>query len=196
MIIIISPPESSRTDRSLVRAMLEGGIDRFHLRWPDADERQIEAFFEVMPKELNNKISVHFRYGQKDRVPPVGAHFSESLRKRGATKSHSGVISASFHSVKDLVTSGSDFDYAFLSPIFESTSKPGYVPTLSLESLAESLLDVPTKVIALGGISSERLEKVKELGFAGAAALGSIWEALDPVLAALTLKETWSKLHA
>jgi thiamine-phosphate pyrophosphorylase len=36
------------------------------------------------------------------------------------------------------------------------------------------------RVIALGGVDEDRLETVRELGFAGAAVLGAVWRSADP----------------
>lgn len=36
-------------------------------------------------------------------------------------------------------------------------------------------------MLALGGVTGDRLAQIAELGFAGAAVLGCVWEAEDPV---------------
>jgi len=38
-------------------------------------------------------------------------------------------------------------------------------------------------VLALGGVTPDKFEKLAELGFSGAALLGSIWGAPDPAVA-------------
>lgn len=59
-------------------------------------------------------------------------------------------------------------DYATLSPIFPSASKPGYGPTLGPAALA----DAPLPVLALGGVGPDNLAACLEAGAAGAALMG------------------------
>ena len=69
-------------------------------------------------------------------------------------------------------------DYVFLSPIFDSISKRGYRSQFSLTELqkaaAEGIID--SKVVALGGITKDKLPLLQSLHFGGAAMLGAIWE--------------------
>ncbi len=79
-------------------------------------------------------------------------------------------MSRSLHSVEEIA--GVKEDYVFLSPVFPSISKPGYGGSLNLEELK---VVVNRKVIALGGITEERLPIVERIGFGGAAMLGAVW---------------------
>jgi len=59
-------------------------------------------------------------------------------------------------------------DYATLSPIFPSASKPGYGPALGPAALA----DAPLPVLALGGVGPDNLAACRKAGAAGAALMG------------------------
>ena len=73
-------------------------------------------------------------------------------------------------------------DYVFLSPVFDSISKTGYAAAFpDGAELSDRLICSRYPVYALGGVTRERLEEVHALGFAGAALLGAVWEAADPV---------------
>ena len=99
------------------------------------------------------------------------------------------IISASFHTLHDLNENDFPYQYVFLSPVFDSISKPGYSAKFELKRLAEELKLIKNKnpflpkVIALGGISAKNIIQVKEAGFSGAALLGAIWESANPVQA-------------
>lgn len=69
-------------------------------------------------------------------------------------------------------------DYATLSPIFPSPSKPGYGPVLGPASLA----DAPLPVLALGGVGPDNLAACRKAGAAGAAVMGGPMR--DPALMA------------
>lgn len=82
-----------------------------------------------------------------------------------------------------------ELDYVFLSPIYSSISKPGHggegaaATFPDADALASALAGSRYPVLALGGVTPDRFSELAELGFAGAALLGSIWAADDPLAA-------------
>lgn len=64
-----------------------------------------------------------------------------------------------------------------LSPIFDSISKRGYYSSFSPEVIAAAhkagLID--ERVMALGGITFDKINEIKEMGFGGAMILGDAW---------------------
>ena len=79
-------------------------------------------------------------------------------------------------------------DYATLSPIFPSSSKPGYGPALGLEALREAAsFELP--VLALGGVSVATARSCVNAGAHGVAVMGAVMRDADAVpmlLGALT----------
>jgi thiamine-phosphate pyrophosphorylase len=65
--------------------------------------------------------------------------------------------------------------YATLSPIFVSTSKPGYGPPLGVEALR----DTPLPVYALGGVTAENAKSCRVAGASGVAVMGDVMGAED-----------------
>jgi thiamine-phosphate pyrophosphorylase len=99
-------------------------------------------------------------------------------------------VSRSCHTPAELRDSLGQFDSVFFGPVFPSLSKSGYEPSrfLSHVGLAQRLngrtpAERGTTVLALGGVTAERLGRCRELGFDGAALLGTVWMADDPVAA-------------
>jgi len=91
-----------------------------------------------------------------------------------------------FHSLEELTAHKGKYDYAFLSPIFDSISKAGYKSKFDLNKLKNSSLlssrrEVGGEVFALGGINEDKIEICRELGFAGVSVLGAIWNSKNPV---------------
>ena len=75
-------------------------------------------------------------------------------------------------------------DYATLSPVFPSPSKPGYGPALGLEGLAAAAaLGLP--LLALGGVTPDRARHCLAAGAAGVAVMGAAMRAEPGTLAAL-----------
>jgi thiamine-phosphate pyrophosphorylase len=71
----------------------------------------------------------------------------------------------------------SDYDYLFLSPIFDSISKSGYRSAFSNVELQEAsdMGIIDEKVIALGGVTLDKIAYLKKLKFGGVAMVGGIY---------------------
>jgi thiamine-phosphate pyrophosphorylase len=68
--------------------------------------------------------------------------------------------------------------YVFISPVWNSISKPGYEgKNLSPE---EFNLNPQTLKIALGGIKTENVEQTFLRGYDGIAVCGYVWNSLNP----------------
>ena len=86
--------------------------------------------------------------------------------------------STSVHSLEAYNALPVHFSYAFLGPVFDSISKPGYEAVSFDFSKKEEL---PVKLVGLGGIGAGNVKQVLEMGFDGAALLGAIWNSEDPI---------------
>jgi thiamine-phosphate pyrophosphorylase len=72
-------------------------------------------------------------------------------------------------------------EFATLSPIFPTRSKPGYGPPLGLAGLGRMALAVSVPVYALGGVDRPvRFRDCLDEGAAGAAVMGAVMRAEDP----------------
>jgi thiamine-phosphate pyrophosphorylase len=67
-------------------------------------------------------------------------------------------------------------DYATMSPVFASTSKPGYAPA---EDIANSIAGLRLAILALGGIDAPPIGRLPA-GFAGVAVMGAAMRAAEP----------------
>jgi thiamine-phosphate diphosphorylase len=78
-------------------------------------------------------------------------------------------------------------DYLLVGPVFSTATHPGARP-LGLERLAAvAALGLP--VIAIGGVTVERIPDVRRAGAHGAAAIRALWDADDPADAARRMVE-------
>lgn len=150
---------------------------------------------------------VHFRDEVGRGVPaepsrmPLANHVGSILHAARATAQpeaspHPYPTSRSCHDLATLRASLGHYDSVFLSPLFPSISKPGYGPggNLSHAEIAALLAartpaERRTTVLALGGITAARLPAVRALGFDGAAVLGALWQAANPVQAFAELQD-------
>jgi len=97
-------------------------------------------------------------------------------------------IGASVHSLQDAVDAElKGADWVTYGPVYETPSKRPYGPPQGLERLAEVARGLRIPVIAIGGITPERVKEVREAGARGVAAISFILAADSPADATLRL---------
>jgi thiamine-phosphate pyrophosphorylase len=67
-----------------------------------------------------------------------------------------------------------------LGPVYETASKPGYGPALGPEGVRQIARVASVPIIAIGGITSERVADVTEAGARGVAVMGNVMRSADP----------------
>ena len=73
-------------------------------------------------------------------------------------------------------------DYVMVSPVFATSSKPGYGPPLALDGLADLAMRSPVPVLALGGVEPSTVVDCLAAGAAGVAVMGGVMAAPNPEL--------------
>jgi thiamine-phosphate pyrophosphorylase len=81
------------------------------------------------------------------------------------------LIGRSVHGVDEAIGAGGA-DYLIAGPVFPSASKPAQAPLLGIEGLRSIVKAVDLPVLAIGGITGERIGEVAAAGAAGFAAIG------------------------
>jgi len=90
------------------------------------------------------------------------------------------LVGMSAHSMVDVTSAqAAGADYVTLSPIYETTSKPGYGPALGIEAVRLAA-KASIAIVGLGGISAENAAAVRDAGAAGVAIMGSVMRATNP----------------
>lgn len=84
-----------------------------------------------------------------------------------------GVSAHSLESARSAESMGADF--ITFSPIFETPSKREYGPPQGLDRLQETVNGVGIPVLALGGITAERVSSALNAGAFGVALMSGIW---------------------
>lgn len=91
------------------------------------------------------------------------------------------LIGVSAHTCADVVAAGdSGADFAVFGPVYDTPSKRAYGSPVGLAALREAASRVSLPVLAIGGITSERVREVRQHGAAGVAAIRALLQASDP----------------
>ena len=184
-LIVISNPVNLNNEHTLLHSLFENGLDYFHLRKPDFTSDEMEKYIQQIPAEYLRKTVIHSHHHLADKYPLKGKHktsgtISEISMQQSITNNF---ISTSFHSTDELMAGDYNFEYVFLSPIFDSISKKTYKSTFNKNELKIFLNNYNKKneIIALGGINQETIPQAIGLGFDGVAMLGAIWNDEQPL---------------
>ncbi len=175
-LIIMTLPYFFIEEHQILTALFDEGLEMLHLRKPDTEPVFSERLLSLLPDNYRKNIVVHDHFYLKSEYGLRGIHLNR--RNPEIPKGYRGTISRSCHTAEEVERSKRDFDYLFLSPIFDSISKQGYASAFSAEALSELTRKriIDKKVMALGGVTPERIERLKDFGFGGAVVLGDLWQ--------------------
>ncbi|WP_300663901.1 thiamine phosphate synthase [Fluviicola sp.] len=193
MLIVISDSELKPGKATLVNELFRAGLDLFHIRKYEADESELIGFVRAIDPEYRTRLVLNHHHDLGVSLGLKRFHYSERDRKKWEDSKWTGVdpekiYSTSVHSMEEYNGLPEHFSYAFLSPVFDSISKPGYLA----ESFDFSIRkESPAKLIGLGGIQADNAKEAIDLGFDGVALLGAIWKSENPIN---SLKEIKSEL--
>ncbi len=180
--IVISNPISVPNEISLVHSLFAEGLMLFHVRKPDFSEDEMKAFLTEIGLEFSNRLVLHGHHHLAEEFGINRIHFTEKISNYLLGGSNPERIqSTSVHNTNDFNALKNVFEYAFLSPVYPSISKPDYVSEVNHLEEIEKRTNFSTKLIALGGITSENIRKTLESGFDDVALLGTIWNSNNPI---------------
>ena len=167
LIIAVTPPYFFKGESERINSILsEDQACLIHIRKPGASEKDIEKLIQEISPQYHNRLKLHDHFELLEKYNLGGIHLNSRNPERNL-KAKS--VSISIHSL-DEIEGKENFDYFFISPVFDSISKEGYKAAFDLDVLSKKIRG--KKAIALGGVSPEKFSQLKSLGFIGAALLG------------------------
>lgn len=174
--IVITNPSAFKDEIGSINSLFEEGLSLLHIRKPDFSEFEMAQFVHQIKLEFRSKLVLHSHHQLADDFGIDRIHFSEKERKTIRVNNvESKIISTATHSVKDFNSLSSDYEYAFLSPVYASISKENYFPKTNLLEDIKQRTNFDSKMVALGGIHSGNIEVTLQNGFDNIALLGTIW---------------------
>ena len=175
--ILITLPRILKNEAETLAALCGAGVSVIHIRKPEASEPEIEELLKTL-QALGadmSRLTIHYneplarKYGLGGvhlRIEELLAGAGEGLRR-----------SCSAHGWTEAERAATDADYVFLSPLFDSISKPGYRSAIDPAEAAERLRRRKGRIGGLGGSRPANIARVRRIGFDGAAVLGAAWSA-------------------
>lgn len=173
-LIAITTPKVTDDDASIIGRLLDRGIDIIHLRKPESTIDECRKLLTKLTAEQRSKIVIHDYPGLYSEFSLRGVHINRNITSLPI--GYNGSTSRSCHTFEEVLRYKEECDYLFLSPIFDSISKRGYKSRFSDEVLRRASVEglIDSKVIALGGVTLDKIPYLRSLNFGGVAMMGAI----------------------
>ena len=160
------------------RRAVEAGIDLVQIRERDLEASELLALVSDvvrLTRGTTTRVVVNDRLDVALAAGADGVHLrADSLPPRSARSiAPTGfLIGRSVHRLDEAVHVAPEVDYLIAGTVFPTPSKPEVHPLLGVDGLAAIAGAVSVPVLAIGGMSIERIGQIAEAGAAGVAAIG------------------------
>ena len=174
-LIVVTAPTFFVEEDKIITALFEEGLDILHLRKPETPAMYSERLLTRIPQKYHKRIITHEHFYLQEEFSLMGIHLN--TRNPKEPHDYSGHISCTCHSLDEVRNKKHFYDYLFLSPIYNCITKTGVTSGFTAEELrqAEKSKIIDSKVMALGGITSDNILEIKDYGFGGAVIMGDLW---------------------
>ena len=169
-------------------AAIAAGPGAVQLREKDLDARALLVRAERLASRCRAhgvRLLVNERADVALAAEADGVHLPESGLPVEAARGVVGagrLVGCSVHGTAQLAArAGADF--VLFGPVFDTPAKRAFGPPQGLDRLAEIARATPMPVLAVGGITPERVPDVLRAGASGVAVIGAILDAADPAAA-------------
>lgn len=175
MVIVITLPDFIDGEGEKIVRLLQR-VELIHIRKPNASEAEVERLINDIPPEYHSRLVLHDHHQLASKYNLYGVHLNG--RNPIPPDNWKGSVSRSCHSLDEVMEWKQKCNYVSLSPIYNSISKVGYMSAFTKEDIIAAKKDgiIDAQVMALGGVTFEKLDEVREMGFGGAMILGDAWK--------------------
>ena len=185
--LVITNPVPIPNEIDTIHSLFENGLELLHVRKPDFSKEEMKSFLSEIKSGYRQQLVLHSHHQLATEFGINRIHFTEKTRMEMTDESLKNwkekgfILSTSIHQMNDFEGLYNVFDYAFFGPVFESISKPDYHSNIDFKKELEHRTNNKTALIALGGITSNKIKTVLEYGFDNVALLGTIWNSNNPI---------------
>lgn len=176
--VVITAEDSPPHETETLLALLDRNIP-IHLRKPGWTPEALTRLIHTIPVPQRKYVALHGHPHLAQELELGGIHLPGNYPETTVPQQWNGYLSKSFHTFEEIEQyPGPALTYAFLSPVFNSISKPGYQSKFTPETLKHFLTHRKSTMplLALGGVKAEKATELKAIGFDGIALLGTFWK--------------------
>ena len=195
LFVITDPDQDHDAVHGHLSAGIRGGATHVLIRRPSASASELYSMASTLcptyRKDATWRVIVHERVDVALAAHAQGAHLNRDGLPVGPAKNLLGekrMLGVSTHSTGQAVAASlQQADYVLFGHIYDTPSHPKE-PGRGLDALREVVKAVDIPVIAVGGITPDRIDDVLAAGASGVAVIRSISEADDPARATRALR--------
>jgi len=203
-IVVISPESRDPREIPAMEGFFAAGLETYHVRKPSWTAPELEAWLLGLPEAWRPRIVLHEHHPLVEKLALGGRHDKDG--GPGADPPP-GAVSRSCHDLASLRRHLGAQGSILFGPVFPSLTKPGYGPAadfpwyelwaLLRQRRRTRARDprLPARVLAIGGVTADRLARCRGLGFDGAAVLGAVWGESDPARAFERIRDAAARLE-
>ena len=181
-IIAITPPHAIENEVVIIKRLLGNSVDIVHLRKHQSEFERIDVIaylreiLSALTLEERSRVIIHDYPQLYYEFTLRGIHVNKNVTS--LPQNYTGYKTRSCHSFEEVLKYKNEYNYLFLSPIFDSISKPDYKSPFTHDALQKASLEgiIDKKVIALGGVTFDKIPYLQSLNFGGVAMIGGIYE--------------------
>lgn len=166
---------------SVVSELLDVGVTAIQLREKDLNDTELIQLAQPIAELCRNyeaKLFINTNTRVALKVGAAGVHLpanAESIDTIKAQTHGNLYIGCSVHALDAAQKREAEgVDFVTYSPIYPTTSKPGYGPAVGIEGLAKVVENVRLPVFALGGITPARVAECLVAGAFGVAVMSGV----------------------
>jgi thiamine-phosphate pyrophosphorylase len=184
LLVITDRHQARHSTETIAEAVAQAGGRWLLLR--DKDLEPVER--HALASRLSTIARRHCMHLSVSRNVDLAEEFGASVHLQSAAAvgparrrlGPGALIGVSAHGLGDVEAAAKEgADYVTLSPIFLTSSKPGYGPALGVTAI-EPAAKLRVSVLALGGVTADAARPCLDAGAAGIAVMGEIMRSDDP----------------
>lgn len=193
-LVAITPEDNFLNEIKYITKILDSGFAYVHIRKPKMSAEELKDFINQIPKAYHPRLKLNDHLELVESFNLSGIHINSrtcNYPQNGQFK-----LSKSTHSFEEL-NNIAKYEYVFLSPIFDSISKNGYMSHFDNASLLNARKKglINEKVFALGGVDVTKIQYLRGIGFGGAAFLGYLFNASNEIELGKRIKAIINQIH-
>lgn len=184
-----------------VHDAVQAGVTVVQLRDPRASDRDFVALGHLVRSALRGTdvpLIVNDRVHLVEEIGAQGVHLGQSDTDPGKARSILGPrrylgLSVSAHEQVEQARRhpAGTIDYLGVGPVWTTATKPDHDKPLGAEGAAEVVAMSPWPCVLIGGVSIERVPKLRRCGAEGVAVVSAICAAVDVTSVAAALRAAW-----
>ncbi len=196
-IAVMSSPDMVQDEAEIINEMFRNGLEYYHIRKPDFQEKDMIKYVEKIEEQYRNRLVIHDFYHLSRAFNLRGIHIKREnfvsvflwlfviIFKWRYKIKH---VSTSFHSLGDIRSNISGFEYVFLTPMFRKKQDGNREMVYSEKQLRYVLKNSSNRIFAMGRTKAEDIDLLKNLKFDGLCLMNTIWREDDPLKTFLDIR--------